>query len=61
MVDVAATGTPVSQLVDRLAARGVLTGAIDSRTVRLVTHRDVNRADCEQAVRIIAEVIGAGY
>jgi threonine aldolase len=61
MVDVAATGTAVSQLVDRLAARGVLTGAIDSRTVRLVTHRDVNRADCEQAVRIIAEVIGAGY
>jgi threonine aldolase len=48
-------------LVDRLARRGVLGGAIDAARVRLVTHCDVSRADCEQAVKILGEVLGQGF
>jgi hypothetical protein len=46
------------QVVTALAARGVLVNAIGPQTGRLVTHRDVNRADCERAVRIFREVLG---
>jgi threonine aldolase len=55
------TGMTASQLVDQLEKRQVLTGAVDSQRVRLVTHRDVSRGDCERAVAIIGEVVGAGY
>ena len=61
MLKVAQTRMAASQLVNKLATRRVLAGAIDATTVRLVTHRDVSRDDCEQAVRIIGEVVGAGY
>jgi threonine aldolase len=45
----------------RLAQRKVLGGPVDARRVRMVTHLDVDRADIEQALRIIAEVVGAGF
>ena len=49
------------QFVEKLNQREVLSGAVDGTRVRVVTHRDVSRADCEQAVRVIGEVVGAGY
>jgi threonine aldolase len=55
------TNLAAPELVAKLNQRGVLTGAVDGTRIRLVTHRDVSRTDCEQAVRIIGEVIGAGY
>ena len=55
------TGMNASQLVEQLDKRQVLTGAVDSQRVRLVTHRDVSRSDCERAVAVIGEVFGAGY
>ena len=55
------TGMTSSQLVEQLDRRHILTGAVDSQRVRLVTHRDVSRSDCERAVAIIGEVVGAGY
>ncbi len=36
-----------------LRARGVLGTAMDSRTLRFVTHRDVSRQDCEHAAAAI--------
>jgi threonine aldolase len=45
-------------LVDALAARGVLASAMDGRTLRLVTHRDVSRADCEAAARAVTGLLG---
>jgi threonine aldolase len=39
-----------------LANEGVLVNAIGAYTVRLVTHRDVSRADCELAVQLIRRV-----
>jgi threonine aldolase len=59
--DVADTGLAVPALVEKLNQRKILTGAVDGSRIRVVTHRDVSRADCEQAVQVIGEVFGAGY
>ena len=59
--DIGGTRFSAAQLVKKLDQRKVLTGAVDGTRIRMVTHRDVSRADCEQAVRIISEVVGAGY
>jgi threonine aldolase len=59
--DVGQTRLGASQFVEKLNQREVLTGAVDATRIRVVTHRDVSRADCEQAVRVIGEVVGAGY
>jgi threonine aldolase len=59
--DVGQTKLVAAELVEKLNQRKVLTGAVDSSRIRVVTHRDVSRADCEQAVRVIGEVVGAGY
>ena len=59
--DVGQTRLDASQFVERLNQRRVLTGAVDATRIRVVTHRDVSRADCKQALRVIGEVVGAGY
>jgi threonine aldolase len=59
--DIGGTGVTSSRFVEQLNQRKVLTGAVDATKIRVVTHRDVSRKDCEHAVRIIAEVAGAGY
>jgi threonine aldolase len=59
--DVGSTRFNAAQLVEKLDQRQVLTGAVDGTRIRVVTHRDVSRADCEQAVRVIGEVVGAGF
>jgi threonine aldolase len=45
--------------VARLRERGVLASALGTATLRLVTHRDVSRAECEQAAALLVEVLGA--
>jgi threonine aldolase len=44
-------------VVAALSSRGVLASAMDARTLRLVTHRDVSRADCERACRTLREAL----
>jgi threonine aldolase len=61
MYDVGETGLTAKQFLEKLARRKVLGGPVDSRKVRMVTHLDVDRADIEQAVRVIGEVAGAGF
>jgi threonine aldolase len=39
------------------ASRGVLVTAMDAATLRLVTHRDVPRADCERAAAVLTELL----
>lgn len=41
-----------------LAERGVLGIAMDSRTLRLVTHRDVSEEECARAVEVLGAVLG---
>ncbi len=47
-------------LVARLKQRGVLTSTVAPAGIRLVTHHDVDRAACEQALIILAEEIRRG-
>ena len=44
-------------VVQELARRQVLASAMDARTIRLVTHHDVSRADCEKAAATLAEIL----
>jgi threonine aldolase len=53
-----ADGAPdAARVVARARARGVLLFALGLRTLRVVTHLDVDRAACEEAGRILVEVI----
>ena len=55
--DIAGTGIPVAEFVASLKSRGVLAAGIGGTRVRLVTHYDVSRADCETAAAAIASVV----
>jgi threonine aldolase len=44
-------------VVEGLRAEGVLAGAVGPRTVRLVTHLDVDDADTERACEVLAKVL----
>lgn len=46
------------ELVARMKERGVLASAVGADSVRIVTHYDVSRADCEIAAKVIIEVLG---
>jgi threonine aldolase len=51
-------GRSAPEVVARLAERDVLASAMDERTLRLVTHRDVSRDDCQRAAAATAAVLG---
>ncbi len=59
--DIEQSGISSSEFLQRLAQRKVLGGAVDARKIRMVTHLDVNKRDIEQAVQIIAQVVGSGF
>jgi len=46
-----------ADVVRRLREEGVLAIAMDARTLRLVTHRDVSREQCEEAAATIGRVL----
>ena len=47
-----------TDFVVRLAAAGVRAGTIDARTVRLVTHKDVDDAGIDRAVAAFDAIAG---
>ena len=57
---VAVEGVDAPAAVEGLAARGVRAGAMDARTLRLVTHPDVDDADCDKAADALRSVLGEG-
>jgi threonine aldolase len=58
-IAVAELDTPrAEEVVGRLRERGVLASALGTATLRLVTHRDVSRAQCERAAEVLVEVLG---
>lgn len=61
LFDVGETGLTSTEFLKRLAARKVLGGPVDLRRVRMVTHLDVDRYDIEQALRLVGEVVDAGF
>ena len=50
-------GRSAPEVVTALAARGVRALAMDARTLRLTTHHDVSRADCERAAQLLREAL----
>jgi threonine aldolase len=51
-------GRTAPEVASALRERGVLASAMDARTLRLVTHRDVSGEDCERAADAIEKVLG---
>jgi threonine aldolase len=43
-------------LLDRIVADGILAGTIDTRTVRFVTHKDIDDADLERVFKTFADI-----
>ena len=56
-----ATGAPdAATLVDRARAEGVLINAFGPRRVRVVTHLDVSRDQCDHAASVLARLAEGG-
>jgi threonine aldolase len=55
--DVGGTGIAPFELSARLRERGVLMNAINERQMRAVTHYDVDRAQCAQALEAVAGLV----
>ena len=51
-------GRTAPDVVSALREAGVLAIAMDALTLRLVTHRDVSREDCERAAGAIERALG---
>ncbi len=51
-------GQSAPDAVAALREKGVLATAMDASTLRLTTHRDVSRADCERAAQAIEATLG---
>ena len=57
--DVSGTGIAAQDFSKRLGERNVLAGAVNKELMRFVTHCDVSRADCQQALDAVESVCGA--
>jgi threonine aldolase len=55
--DVAGTGMTAAELADRLLAKGVVMIAMGPYRMRAVTHFDVDRAACEEAVALLGQLL----
>ncbi len=47
-----------AMIAARAADQGVRCSAADSSSIRLVTHLDVDRSDCETAAKVLGELLG---
>ena len=54
--DVSGAGLAAAEFSARLKQRGVLINGINTRQMRIVTHYDVDRAGCEQALESVEQV-----
>ncbi len=55
--DMAGTGRTTAEFSTKLKQLGVLANGLNSRQVRMVTHKDVSRGDCEVALGAIREAL----
>jgi threonine aldolase len=56
--DISGTGQSTTEFTTKLKQHGVLANGINAREMRMVTHKDVSRSDCETALRDIREAVG---
>jgi threonine aldolase len=55
--DISDTGQTTAEFSTKLKQRGVLANGINAREMRMVTHKDVSRNDCESALGAIREAL----
>ena len=56
--DISGTGVGTHDFSARLKKQGVLANGISATKMRMVTHMDVNREQCEEAMGVVREVLG---
>lgn len=56
--DISGTGIESAEFSARLRARGVRMNGVNPTHVRAVTHYDVSREDCQEAVEVIRQALG---
>ena len=61
LCDITGTGRTSGELSCELAGRKVLTGGVGPELLRFVTHLDVDREQCAQALAVVAEVCAAKH
>src|SRR5690348_16066614 len=54
--EISGLGIPAPEFSAELKKRGVIANAINSTHIRMLTHYDVSREDCERAAAVVAEV-----
>ena len=57
--DISGLGASTGELSRELKARGILANGVGGTRMRMVTHQDVSREDCQQALEILAQVTTA--
>jgi threonine aldolase len=57
--EISGLGIPAPEFSAELKKRGVIANAINSTLIRMLTHYDVSREDCERAAAVVAEVADA--
>jgi threonine aldolase len=57
--DVTGAGLGAAEISARLKARGVLINPVNAGLMRAVTHMDVNREQCEQAIGMLEAAVAA--
>ena len=55
--DVSDSGFTAQEVSQRLAGEGLLANGSGPTSIRLVTHFDVDRSDCERALRLLRQVL----
>jgi len=55
--DVSGTGLTSFEISKRLAAENVLANGVTAQIIRMVTHRDVDRAGCQRALQVLRSVL----
>jgi threonine aldolase len=56
--DISGTGMTSADFARKLGEKNVLCGTVNNELVRFVTHMDVDRAGCEQALEVVREICG---
>ena len=57
--DVSGTGMKAQEISARLKVEGILMNGINDRQMRAVTHYDISRAECEEAVGVLRKICAA--
>lgn len=55
--DIDGTGEATTEFTNRLKQHGVLANGINAHEMRMVTHKDISRSDCETALAAIRETL----